>query len=331
VDRRQERQSSSILVDEIRERKGIFEKGIVGSPFDSVCKRFCLTMKSVFPPGTKIPAEALLSALREAGWIDCGRLQSREAPSKKHVFAAPELVKTLSKSDLRRLLDDKDLADIKTQSLISSSTKALSAYEFIMEQINNKADIFANGIVGSPFHSICSYLSNTNPSKIQISVGLLITALKDAGWVDCGRIKSREIDTKKHIFATIELVKNYSKSDLRRMVDSLPAYQSIERSITFNAELNETLLLAEIRNRRGIFSVGIIGSPFDLICKQLTHLTPNGIKMPKTALLNALKEAGWVDCGRLNSREATSKKHIFAVPELATSLSKSDLRRAIDS
>jgi hypothetical protein len=43
-----------------------------------------------------------------------------------------------------------------------------------------------------------------------------------------------------------------------------------------------------------------------------------------------LKEAGWVDCGRLKSRDFDNKKHIFAAPELATTLSKSELRAAVE-
>jgi hypothetical protein len=42
--------------------------------------------------------------------------------------------------------------------------------------------------------------------------------------------------------------------------------------------------------------------------------------------MHALKEAGWLDCGRLASREHGTKKHIFCAPELA-GLTKSELRR----
>jgi hypothetical protein len=42
--------------------------------------------------------------------------------------------------------------------------------------------------------------------------------------------------------------------------------------------------------------------------------------------MHALKEAGWVDRGRLHSREYTTKKHIFCAPELADA-SKSDIRK----
>jgi hypothetical protein len=52
--------------------------------------------------------------------------------------------------------------------------------------------------------------------------------------------------------------------------------------------------------------------------------------VPQAALLHALKEANWVDCGRLKSREFDTKKHIFAAPEVALSLSKSELRRAVE-
>ena len=52
--------------------------------------------------------------------------------------------------------------------------------------------------------------------------------------------------------------------------------------------------------------------------------------MPQAALLHALKEAGWVDMGRLASADFQTKKHIFAAPDLAATLSKSELRRAVE-
>jgi hypothetical protein len=53
----------------------------------------------------KVPQAALLHALKEAGWIDCGRLKSREFDTKKHIFAAPEMSE-LAKSELRRLVEE---------------------------------------------------------------------------------------------------------------------------------------------------------------------------------------------------------------------------------
>jgi hypothetical protein len=51
--------------------------------------------------------------------------------------------------------------------------------------------------------------------------------------------------------------------------------------------------------------------------------------VPQAALLHALKEGGWIDCGRIKSREFDTKKHIFACAEMAD-LSKSELRRLIE-
>jgi hypothetical protein len=46
-----------------------------------------------------------LHALKEAGWVDCGRMASRDFVTRKHIFCAPEMV-DLSKSELRRLVED---------------------------------------------------------------------------------------------------------------------------------------------------------------------------------------------------------------------------------
>jgi hypothetical protein len=92
----------------------------------------------------------------------------------------------------------------------------------------------------------------------------------------------------------------------------------------------ESFLVEMLRNRKGEFARGVIGSPFHALCDRLAGLAPSNVKVPQAALLHALKEAGWVDCGRLKSREFDTKKHIFAAPELATILSKSELRRALE-
>ena len=92
----------------------------------------------------------------------------------------------------------------------------------------------------------------------------------------------------------------------------------------------ESFLVEMLRARKGEFAKGVIGSPFHSLCDRLVGLAPSNVKVPQAALLHALKEAGWVDCGRIKSREFDTKKHIFAAPELATLLSKSELRRALE-
>jgi len=94
--------AESYLVDMLRERKGEFVKGVIGSPFHSLCDR----LAGLAPSGVKVPQAALLHALKEAGWIDCGRLASHDYPSKKHIFAAPDVYETFKKSELRRAVEE---------------------------------------------------------------------------------------------------------------------------------------------------------------------------------------------------------------------------------
>jgi hypothetical protein len=93
--------AESYLVDMLRERKGDFTKGVIGSPFHSLCDR----LAGQAPAGVKVPQAALLHALKEAGWVDKGRIKSREFDTKKHVFCAPDL-EDVSKSDLRRMVEE---------------------------------------------------------------------------------------------------------------------------------------------------------------------------------------------------------------------------------
>ena len=100
--------------------------------------------------------------------------------------------------------------------------------------------------------------------------------------------------------------------------------------IEHGMSMAESYLVEMMRKRQGEFAKGVIGSPFHAICDRLAGTAPSGVKVPQAALLHALKEAGWVDCGRLKSREHDTKKHIFAAPELAETLSKSELRAAVE-
>ena len=91
----------------------------------------------------------------------------------------------------------------------------------------------------------------------------------------------------------------------------------------------ESYLVDLIQNRLGEFAVGVIASPFHALCDRLAGMAPAGVKIPQAALLHALKEAGWIDCGRLASREYPSKKQIYCAPDLL-SVGKSELRRMVE-
>jgi hypothetical protein len=93
--------------------------------------------------------------------------------------------------------------------------------------------------------------------------------------------------------------------------------------------LLESYLMRMIVNREGSFTNGVIGGPFHVLCDTLSVNAPNGMKIPQSALLHALKEGKWVDKGRLASAKHGTKKHIFCAPEY-TDWSKSDLRDFIE-
>ena len=92
----------------------------------------------------------------------------------------------------------------------------------------------------------------------------------------------------------------------------------------------ESYLVDMMRARLGEFKLGVVASPFHTLCGRVAGGAPMGVKVPQAALLHALKEANWVDCGRLTSREYPNKKHIFCAPDM-TEVSKSDLRRMVES
>jgi hypothetical protein len=92
--------AESFLVDLMRRRAGEFSRGVVGGPFHAICDR----LQGQAPAGTKIVQAALLHALKEAGWVDMGRIKSRDYDSKKHVFCVRDMV-DMSKSDLRRMVE----------------------------------------------------------------------------------------------------------------------------------------------------------------------------------------------------------------------------------
>jgi len=94
--------AESYLLDLIEKRSGTFAYGVIASPFHALCDR----LAGNAPSGVRVPAAALLHALTEAGWVDCGRVKSRDYPAKKQLFCAPEMLQTHSKSDLRSLVED---------------------------------------------------------------------------------------------------------------------------------------------------------------------------------------------------------------------------------
>jgi len=95
------------------------------------------------------------------------------------------------------------------------------AESFLVELMRARIGEFSKGVVGAPWHALCDRLQGSAPGAIKVVQGALLHALKEAGWIDCGRLKSRRYDTKKHIFCAPDMV-DMSRSELRDMVEDPP-------------------------------------------------------------------------------------------------------------
>jgi len=87
----------------------------------------------------------------------------------------------------------------------------------------------------------------------------------------------------------------------------------------------EAFLVDQITRGVGEFACGVVGSPFFALCDRVQGMTTT--KLYPQALLHALKEAGWIDKGRVHAADL-GNKHVFCRPD-KTGMSSSELRRAV--
>jgi hypothetical protein len=91
--------AESFLYDQLTERKGEFARGVIAAPFQALCGRLS-------NQGVRIPVPALIHALAEAQWVDCGRVMTREYTTKKQLYAAPDMAKKYNRAELRRIVEE---------------------------------------------------------------------------------------------------------------------------------------------------------------------------------------------------------------------------------
>jgi len=91
--------AESFLYDQLTERKGEFARGVIAAPFQALCGRLS-------NQGVRIPVPALIHALAEAQWVDCGRIMTREYTTKKQLYAAPDMAKKYNRAELRRIVEE---------------------------------------------------------------------------------------------------------------------------------------------------------------------------------------------------------------------------------
>jgi len=92
--------------------------------------------------------------------------------------------------------------------------------EYLQLLIEARQDVFALGVLAGPWHSICDAL--TQPGQHRIHPSALMHALNETGWIDAGRVHTREHSTKRQIFAAPEMAAKYNKTQLRNLIDAAP-------------------------------------------------------------------------------------------------------------
>ena len=99
--------------------------------------------------------------------------------------------------------------------------QGMSANEsYLVDLIRGREGIFARGVIASPFHAVCDTLSLKAPGTFKVSQGALLHALLECDWVDCGRIATRDLQTKKQVYCAPDMV-GHKKSELRAMAEGL--------------------------------------------------------------------------------------------------------------
>jgi hypothetical protein len=98
--------NESTVLDMIQGQHGPFARGLVMGPWQRVAD-LCTS-----PGQSKIYAATVLHALREAKWIDKGLCHSRQFPTRRHIYCAPDH-EAMSKSELRNLAEAGEVSGLR--------------------------------------------------------------------------------------------------------------------------------------------------------------------------------------------------------------------------
>ena len=94
-------EAETYIMEQIERPSPEFAAGVIASPVHRICN----ALQHGSPNGTKIVPAALYHALKEAGWEDLGMVKSTDYPTKKNMWARPDMLKRYNKSELRRMVE----------------------------------------------------------------------------------------------------------------------------------------------------------------------------------------------------------------------------------
>ena len=93
----------------------------------------------------------------------------------------------------------------------------------------------------------------------------------------------------------------------------------------------ESWLFEYIKEGRGVFARGAIAAPFHALLDQLQGQCPPTMRLTRNAMIQALQDADWHDCGRIMSVEYPSNKHIYCTKQLWAEGPRKYIRALVES
>ena len=93
---------------------------------------------------------------------------------------------------------------------------------------------------------------------------------------------------------------------------------------------NEAWLTDMVRDRRGMFAGGVVGSPINKLLRDLSMQAPGGKDLYPDTLHTAMRHAKWIRMDRVHSREHPTDKTLWVHPDLASE-ANSKLRAMVEA
>jgi hypothetical protein len=95
------------------------------------------------------------------------------------------------------------------------------AESYLVDLMRSRSGPFASGVAGGPFHVLIDRVMQSGlvPPHIKFPTAALLHAFKEAGWYNHGRVMTRELTGKRHIFSAPD-INHLNKSELRRIAEA---------------------------------------------------------------------------------------------------------------
>lgn len=153
---------------------------------------------------TQAPRMAAAEAARLWAWYEAGGrarvaawLRARDVSRFEHGATPPV-------TDAKRMLTEAGLSPVES---------------YLVELMRGRQGEFSAGVVSAPWQELAGRLSAMAPAGARIAVPVLLHALAEAGWLDCGLCHAREFATKRHLYCAPEFAE-VGKAELRRMSEA---------------------------------------------------------------------------------------------------------------